>query len=717
VKRLAGVQAQVPSSAELAIAVRQRSPERGAVERALADRSIVRTWAMRGTLHLLDADRLPAYLSLIAAARTWEKPSWQRTFGVTPDRMRALGDAVEELLADGPLTRQELTDALLARPGFGDLGEQLTSGHGRPRVPGRVRPGHPGRPHRLTPPPPRAPGPLPSLVATARPWVFPALWPPPGLGSSQPWVCPVHPAARRAARGEDGPMLLADIAQTSRAIGLTSARSEKTALLAGLFRRTEPAEAPVVITYLAGRLPQRRIGVGWQTLRELPPPAAEPSLGALEVDAALTRIAEVSGKGAKAERTRLVEELMGAATEEEQRFLLGLISGEVRQGALDALAVEGLARVCEVPADEVRRALMLSGSLGPLAERLLAEGPSVLAEFRLTVGRPVLPMLAQSAKDVDEALDRLGPCALEEKLDGIRIQVHRDGPEVRIYTRTLAEITGRLPEVVELVRALPVGQAVLDGEVLALDEQGRPRPFQQTAGRVGSGAEAAGHNAELPLSPVFFDLLYADGRDLLDRTAAERHAELAALVPASMRVRRLLVADPADRRERAAARRFTAAATGEHRHEGVVVKALDAPYSAGRRGSSWLKVKPVHTLDLVVLAAEWGHGRRTGYLSNLHLGARRPDGSFAMLGKTFKGLTDALLAWQTGRLRELAVREERWGVVVRPELVVEIAFDGVQRSTRYPDGVALRFARVVRYREDKTADTADTLETVTAALP
>ncbi|GAA4855260.1 ATP-dependent DNA ligase [Kitasatospora terrestris] len=512
-------------------------------------------------------------------------------------------------------------------------------------------------------------------------------------------------------------MHLADLARTSRQLTRTTARNAKVALLAELFRHAEPAEAPVVITYLAGRLPQRRIGVGWQTLRDRPEPAAEPTLRVLEVDARLERIAAVSGAGAQAERKRLVDALMAEATEEEQAFLLELIGGELRQGALDALAVEGLAAAVGVEAGAVRRAVMLSGSAGALAARLLAEGPEVLGEFTLSVGRPVLPMLAQSAKTVAEALERLGPCAVEEKLDGIRIQVHRDGDRVRIYTRTLAEITARLPEVIELVRELPVEQVVLDGEVLALDAGGRPRPFQQTSGRVGSAADAAGENAGLPLSPVFFDLLAVDGRVLLDAPAAERQAELARLVPESARVRRLVVADPADPAARAAAEEFAERATGERRHEGVVVKGLDAPYGAGRRGASWLKVKPVHTLDLVVLAAEWGHGRRAGRLSNLHLGARREDGSYAMLGKTFKGLTDALLAWQTGRLRELAVREEPWGVVVRPELVVEIAFDGVQRSSRYPDGVALRFARVVRYREDKTAAEADTVAAVSALLP
>ncbi|MEV6317330.1 ATP-dependent DNA ligase [Streptomyces sp. NPDC051776] len=508
-------------------------------------------------------------------------------------------------------------------------------------------------------------------------------------------------------------MLLADIAGTSRDVAATSARTEKVALLAELFRKAEPAEVPVVITYLAGRLPQRRIGVGWSTLRDPVPPADEPRLTVLDVHDALGRIAVVSGKGAQAERKRLMRELLSAATGPEQRFLFGLISGELRQGALDAFAVEGLSAAAGAAPADVRRAVMLGGSLGAVAEALLARGPGALADFRLEVGRPVQPMLAQTAKDVDEALDRLGPCAIEEKLDGIRVQVHRDGESVRVFTRTLDEITDRLPEVVTAARELTAERAVLDGEVIALGEEGRPRPFQETAGRVGSRLDVTGARATLPLSPVFFDLLSVDGRDLLSLPAAERNAELARVAPEPRRVRRLVVGDPADAETRARARAFAEEVLARG-HEGVVVKGLDSAYSAGRRGASWLKVKPVHTLDLVVLAAEWGHGRRTGKLSNLHLGARRPDGSFAMLGKTFKGLTDALLEWQTERLRELAVQDDGWVVTVRPELVVEIAFDGVQRSTRYPEGVTLRFARVLRYRDDKTAAEADTVETVLA---
>ncbi|KAA0929086.1 ATP-dependent DNA ligase [Streptomyces apricus] len=517
-------------------------------------------------------------------------------------------------------------------------------------------------------------------------------------------------------------MLLSRLAVVSQEVAATSARTRKTALLAELFRDAEAADVPIVIPYLAGRLPQGRIGVGWKTLGTPVPPAAEPTLTVREVDARLTELGAVSGPGSQAERARLVGALMGAATEPEQRFLLALLSGELRQGALDALAAEGLAQATGAPPADVRRAVMLAGSLQTVAERLLADGPQALAEFRLTVGRPVWPMLAQSAPSVAEAVDRLGSCVVEEKLDGIRVQVHRDGDTVRVHTRTLDDITDRLPEITRAARELAGDRFILDGEVLALDGDGRPRPFQETAGRVSSRVDVTTAAEAVPVSPVFFDVLAVDGRDLLDLPFADRHAELARLVPEPMRVRRLLVPDPADEAARAAAERF-GADTLARGHEGVVLKSLDAPYSAGRRGASWLKVKPVHTLDLVVLAAEWGSGRRTGKLSNLHLGALRPDGSFAMLGKTFKGLTDVMLAWQTERLRELAVGpagspgESGPVVTVRPELVVEIAYDGLQRSTRYPAGVALRFARVVRYREDKTPDQADTVETVLAAHP
>ncbi|MGW1668001.1 ATP-dependent DNA ligase [Streptomyces sp. NPDC002324] len=508
-------------------------------------------------------------------------------------------------------------------------------------------------------------------------------------------------------------MLFARLARVSQEIAATSARSRKTALLADLFRDAEEADAPIVIPYLAGRLPQGRLGVGWKVLDQQIPPAATPTLTVREVDARLTVIGAVSGPGSQTERRRLVGELLTAATEDEQRYLFGLLTGEVRQGALDALAVEGLAGATGAPAGDVRRAVMLAGSLQTVARALLAEGPSALAEFRLTVGRPVLPMLAHSASSVAEAVAKLSVCAVEEKLDGIRVQVHRDGGDVRLYTRTLDDITDRLPELTAAALELRGERFILDGEVIAFDETGRPRSFQETAGRVGSRLDVTTAAEQIPVSPVFFDALSVDGQDLLDLPFTDRHAVLARLAPEPMRVRRTLVAGPDDLPE---AERFLAD-TLERGHEGVVLKALDAPYSAGRRGASWLKVKPVHTLDLVVLAAEWGHGRRTGRLSNLHLGARTADGSFAMLGKTFKGMTDALLAWQTERLTELAVAEHRWGVTVRPELVVEIAYDGLQRSTRYPAGVTLRFARVIRYRDDKTPAEADTVETLLAAHP
>ncbi|MFF9815668.1 ATP-dependent DNA ligase [Streptomyces sp. NPDC014006] len=508
-------------------------------------------------------------------------------------------------------------------------------------------------------------------------------------------------------------MLLHRLARVSQEVAATSARSRKTALLAGLFRDAEAEDVPIVIPYLAGRLPQGRLGIGWKVLGRAVEPAVEPRLTVREVDARLTELGTVSGPGSQAERARLVGELMGAATEAEQRFLVGLLTGEVRQGALDALAVEGLAEATGAPPADVRRAVMLAGSLQTVAEALLAEGPVALERFRLTVGRPVLPMLAHTASSVAEAVGKLGACAVEEKLDGIRVQVHRDGDDVRLYTRTLDDITDRLPELSRAARELRGERFVLDGEVIAFDADGRPRSFQEIAGRVGSRVDVATAAREVPVSPVFFDVLAVDGRDLLDLPFTERHAELARLVPEPMRVRRTVTQGPDDVPE---AERFLSE-TLERGHEGVVVKALDAPYSAGRRGAAWLKVKPVHTLDLVVLAAEWGHGRRTGKLSNLHLGARTTDGGYAMLGKTFKGMTDAMLAWQTERLQELAVEHKGWGVTVRPELVVEIAYDGLQRSTRYPAGVTLRFARVLRYREDKRPEDADTVDILLAAHP
>jgi ATP-dependent DNA ligase I len=496
----------------------------------------------------------------------------------------------------------------------------------------------------------------------------------------------------------------------SAAVSAASARLAKIDLLAGALREAGPLEVPIAVGYLSGELPQRQIGVGWAALRDGFTPAAVPELTLSEVDAAFSAIGAVTGKGSTAARRALVGALFGRATRTEQQFLAGLLSGELRQGALEGIMTDAVARAASVPAGDVRRAMMLRGSLGVVAAAALAGGREALQAFGLEVGRPVRPMLASSATGITEALVKIGagqPAAVEWKLDGIRVQVHlRDG-EVRLFTRTLDEITGRLPEVVAVLAALPVATAVLDGELIALREDGRPLPFQDTSARVASSGGPAGP----PLSVFVFDVLHLDGADLIDQPDAQRHAELARAVPPELLMPRLVTSSA----DEATAFFGDALARG---HEGVVVKSLDSPYAAGRRGAGWIKVKPRHTLDLVVLAVEWGHGRRRGWLSNLHLGARDPEtGGFVMLGKTFKGLTDELLAWQTERLLALEERRDSYTVYVRPELVAEIAFDGVQRSPRYPGGLALRFARVLRYREDKTAAEADTIDMVRALGP
>src|SRR4051794_21774522 len=453
----------------------------------------------------------------------------------------------------------------------------------------------------------------------------------------------------------------------------------------------------------------RVLGVGWAALRERPRAAAEPELSVADVEAALARLAALSGPGSQAARRGELAALLGRATESEQAFLVALILGDLRQGALAAVVADAVARAAGVAPADVRRALMLRGDLGAVAEAALHGGGGALAAFRLEIGRPLQPMLAQTAPDVAAALERTGQAAVEWKLDGARVQVHRDGAEVAVFTRNLDEVTARLPEVVEAARALPARAAVLDGEAIALRPDGRPQPFQVTGSRFASRRNVDEQRRAVPLTPMLFDVLHLDGQDLLDRPGAERAAALDALVAPDARVPRLVVEDAA------AGEAALAGALGRG-HEGVVVKALAAPYEAGRRGAAWVKVKPVHTLDLVILAAEWGHGRRRGWLSNLHLGARA-DGGFVMLGKTFKGLTDAMLAWQTEALLALEVAREGHVVHVRPELVVEIAFDGIQTSPRYPGGVALRFARVLRHRPDKPAAEADTLEAVLAVAP
>ncbi|GAA5182839.1 hypothetical protein GCM10023322_20650 [Rugosimonospora acidiphila] len=551
-------------------------------------------------------------------------------------------------------------------------------------------------------------------------------------------------------------MQFVDLAATSAAVTAISARRGKIDLLAAALRGLAPDEIEAGAAYLAGELRQRQIGVGWAALRDAPPPAERPTLTVARVDAALAEIGEQSGPGSQARRRSLLGALFAAATADEQRLLIGLLSGEVRQGAQAGLLVDAVARAAGVEVAEVRRALLLCGDLKTVARAALTGGAAALRGFGLQVGRPLAPMLAQAAATVDAALAATGfPAAVDDKLDGVRIQVHRSGDDVAVYSRSLADLTARVPGVVAAVRALPVRQIVLDGEAVVLDATGRPRPFQETsaraarrpgapvpggadqgggagqeggAGREGGagpgdgaagdgdlgqgGAGGGGAPGSAPgagadaLRPYFFDLLHLDGVDLLDEPGQRRWAALADAVPGGLLVGRTIVSTVDE-----ANAAFDAALNGGH--EGVVVKAAGAPYDVGRRGSAWVKVKPRHTLDLVVLAAEWGHGRRHGWLSNLHLGARDPaTGGFVMLGKTFKGLTDELLRWQTERLLELAVERDDWVVRVRPELVVEIAFDGVQTSPRYPGGVALRFARVLRYREDKSAAEADTITDV-----
>ena len=503
-------------------------------------------------------------------------------------------------------------------------------------------------------------------------------------------------------------MLLADVAAASQTVTATSKRSVKSAAVAECLRRAAPVDVPVVVAYLAGELRQRRTGVGWASMRDLPPPAGEAGLTVTEVDAGLEAVASTSGTGSQRARAERVREIFSRATEPEQRLLRGLLTGELRQGALEGVMLDAIATASALPAADVRRAAMLRGDLGAVATAALTRGSAGLAEFRLQVGRPVQPILASPGDDVATALQRLGVAAMDWKLDGVRVQVHREGSEVGVFTRSLDDITSRVPEVVEAALDLPVHAAVLDGEAIALFPDGRPRPFQQTGSRVGSRVDVAAARRAAPLSTYIFDVLHVDGADVLDLPARERFAVLEAAVPEGMRVPRLVTG------ELAAAERFLAD-TLARGHEGVVAKALDAPYEAGRRGAGWLKIKPRHTLDLVVLAAEWGHGRRSGWLSNLHLGARDVEqGGFVMLGKTFKGLTDAMLRWQTDRLRELAVDDSAWVVQVRLELVVEVAFDGVQTSPRYPAGMALRFARVLRHRPDKSAAEADTVKTVRA---
>lgn len=519
-------------------------------------------------------------------------------------------------------------------------------------------------------------------------------------------------------------MLLADLVAATEAVAATSSRTAKAEALAELLRRAGAAEAAVVARLVAGDPRQGRIGVGWATVagmgdspdRPEPEPGpgpdgspgAEPGLTVADLDSLLDAVAAASGPGSTGRRTGLIERFLALATPAEAGFLRRLLVGEMRQGAGEGIVAEAMARAAEVPSAAVRRALMLSGNLGEVAETAMTGGRAGLEAVGLELFRPIRPMLASAAPSAEAAVSEMGRVSVEWKLDGIRVQVHRRGDTVRFWTRNLNEVTDRLPEVVEIVRSLPVRSAVLDGELAVLDGDLSPgAAFQDTMSRFGTDEEAD-RAAALRLTPMFFDLVHRDGVDLLDETL-ERRLDQLAEAAAGHRIPGTVTDDPAE------AAAVFAEAVGRG-HEGVVVKAADSAYAAGRRGKAWRKVKPVHTLDLVVLAVEPGSGRRRGWLSNIHLGARGPDGAFVMVGKTFKGMTDEMLEWQTRRFEELAVSSERYVTRLRPEQVAEVAVDGVQRSSRYPGGVALRFARVVRYRSDKPAAEADTIEAVRRLL-
>ena len=542
-------------------------------------------------------------------------------------------------------------------------------------------------------------------------------------------------------------MLLADLVAATEAVAATSSRTAKAEALAELLRGAGAAEAAVVARLAAGDPRQGRIGVGWATVAamgaEPDPPEAEPGLGpgdppgfgpdgprpdsgpvpasspeadhglsVADLDSLLDTVAAASGPGSAGRRTGLIDGFLARATPAEAGFLRRLLVGELRQGAGEGIVVEAVARAAGVPAAAVRRALMLSGDLGSVAETAMTGSRAGLEAVGLELFRPIRPMLASAAPSAEAAVSEMGRVSVEWKLDGIRVQVHRRGDTVRIWTRNLNEVTDRLPEVIEIVRSLPVQSAVLDGELAVLDDDLSPgAAFQDTMSRFGADDdtdEEADRAAALRLTPMFFDLVHRDGADLLDEPL-ERRLEQLAEAASGHRIPGTVTDDPAE-----AAAVFAEAV--DRGHEGVVVKAADSAYAAGRRGKAWRKVKPVHTLDLVVLAVEPGSGRRRGWLSNIHLGARGGDGGFVMVGKTFKGMTDEMLEWQTRRFEDLAVSSERYVTRLRPEQVVEVAVDGVQRSSRYPGGVALRFARVVRYRSDKPAAEADTIEAVRRLL-
>lgn len=504
--------------------------------------------------------------------------------------------------------------------------------------------------------------------------------------------------------------LLADIAAVSQRVARTSSRLAKVREIADCVQLVTPNEIPIAIAFLSGEPLQGKLGVAYATLQSVrhEPSAASPSLTLSDVNDAFIGLAAVAGKGSAAAREARLAALFARATALERDFLVRLMVGELRQGALKGIMTDAIAAAASVPATVIRRAAMSTGSLTEVARIALTEGAAGLTRFAIRLMQPVLPMLSQPAQDTDEALARLGTAAFEWKLDGARVQVHKDGDAVRVYTRNLNDVTARVPEIVAAVRASPRDSLILDGEAIALRPDGTPHAFQNTMRRFGRLLEVEALRKELPLSVFFFDCLFRDGEVLADHPARERFEALQESLPRELVVPHIVTADGVEASD------FFEQAL-KRRHEGLMAKALDAPYEAGRRGASWLKIKRANTLDLVVLAAEWGHGRRRGKLSNLHLGALDPqNGGFVMLGKTFKGLTDEMLEWQTREFLKREISRDDWTVYVRPEMVVEIAFNEVQESNQYPGGLALRFARVKAYRPDKRPGEADTIDAVRA---
>jgi DNA ligase-1 len=502
-------------------------------------------------------------------------------------------------------------------------------------------------------------------------------------------------------------MFLAQVVETSRRVGTTSKRLEKVALLGELLRATGPEEIEIAVAFLSGATRQGNIGIGYATLQSAhTAPAANASLTLTDVDRALDEIATIRGAGSERQRRAALERMLSQMTGQEQEFVKRLLLGELRQGALAGLMLDGLARATGVPLERIRRAAMMAGGASQIARALFAEGEAGLSRFSIQLFQPVQPMLAQTAEDAGQAIHDLGEAALEYKFDGARVQAHKSGDEVRIFSRRLNEVTPAVPEIVEAVRAMPAKTLVMDGEVLSLNSEQRPQPFQVTMKRFGRKLDINRMRSELPLVPFWFDLIYLDDSPLMDETQRRRFQALKEIVPENSIVPHVVTADVEQAED------FLHASLA-HGHEGIMAKATEAAYAAGARGQSWLKIKKARTLDLVILAAEWGHGRRTGFLSNLHLGARDTvKGGFAMLGKTFKGMTDEMLTWQTQELLKIEIARDPYTVHVEPKLVVEIAFNEIQVSPRYASGLALRFARVKRYRPDKSAADADTFETV-----